>query len=93
MLDQRRRRWANIKPTPAECLVFAGYRPNSIVLPWMHHRQSPSAMIPTIHEEFRVSCTRSSRRLYADTYYNSSVIPLIQIARVPLWIQLALDPV
>ena len=24
MLDQRRRRWANIEPTLGECLVFAG---------------------------------------------------------------------
>ena len=32
MLDQRRRRWVNIKPTLGECLVFAGiaYRPTDV---------------------------------------------------------------
>ena len=39
MLDQRRRRWANIKPTSGECLVFTGiaYRPTDV------ERQKPVA--------------------------------------------------
>ena len=34
MLDQRRRRWANIKPTVGQCLVFAGMKTNSA---WLFH--------------------------------------------------------
>ena len=30
MLGQRRRRWRNIEPTMAQCLVFAGYIADSL---------------------------------------------------------------
>ena len=70
MLDQRRRRWANIKPTLAECLVLAGILQVLLLSLDPGHFRSRSVLIPS-HGLCHTICFCSHEASnYKASYYN-----------------------
>ena len=78
MLGQRRRRWANINPTMAQCLVFAGYK-------WKPINTATSAWWPYIVSMLVQRCTNVLCKLETKSSTRVNVPAKLWTMHVVFW--------